>query len=162
MTPANYWWVLPVVSFLTALIGASAAYLGLVWRYRADFRGRIVEEVCISLSEIADASTEYWLIDLSKKPSSADRSKAAVLSARIWGMADSLDYGIEIARPHLSAIDMLGMNIPLAHLADQLTGGAFRDPTRTRDDERAVEVQTAAASAINALKQAANRKALGK
>lgn len=164
--PSNdLWWVVPLATFAAATIAAIVAIQGLLWRYRADYRGHIVNRLTESVQKCADLATEYWLIDNSPRfpvpPKRGERqSKSQRLEAQIQGQSEQIDAFLEIARPHLSAIAMLNMDLPWTDFLDGTTGGRFGDPTRPADRSRAVQVQSAAAVLIRELNVAADRRVL--
>lgn len=157
---SSYWWLVPIASLIAAVIGALAAFAGLVWRYRADYKRDIFRELLTTIQSAADLATEYWLLD----PSSGDPAtvtKSRNLSARIVGYVERVEHSIDATRPHLKRIDTLGMDIPWANFIDGLTGGEFGDPNRPPDAERAEDVQLSAANLIRDLRTAADRTLLG-
>lgn len=153
---SSYWWIIPLTSLIAAALGAGAAFTGLVWRYRADYKLNILRELLATIQTAADISSEYWLLD----PSLDDKetvNKCRHLEARILGYSERLESDIDAARPHLKRIDTLGMDIPWAKYLDGLTGGQFGDPSRPQDGERAVDVQLSAANLIRDLRIATDR-----
>lgn len=152
--------MVPTTSLISALIGASVAFFGLVWRYRADYKRDIVRELLVSIQTAADQATEYWLL----APSDAVKetvAKCAALEARIMGYSERLEAHIDAARPHLRKIDTLGMEIPWSSFLNDLTGGQFANPQRDSDLVRAQGVQYSAAILIRDLRMAADRRLLG-
>ncbi|MBC2887295.1 hypothetical protein Q5698_15545 [Brucella intermedia] len=158
--PSNISPILPIVSLLSAFIGAAAALFGHRWRYRADYRNHLVTQLITTITNVADLSTDYWLMEI-HSPSSANALEQAKIEAKIEGLVEKLDGSIEIVRPHLSKIDMLGIDIPASRFVDALTGGQFSVPARAQDAERAKEAQAAAAFLILEISKAANRRVLG-
>jgi hypothetical protein len=136
-------WLVPAASFFAALVGAGAAFLGLVWRYRADARDERIRELIREILSAADLATEYWLVD---GTAGASQDKIALLEARIIGLVERLEAALDLARPLMRNVDTLGMDIPWARLLDSLTGGDFSVQGRARDTDKAVEVQVAAAN----------------
>jgi hypothetical protein len=155
---SHLWWIVPVTSLLAAVVGASAAFAGLVWRYRADYRRDVVRELLQLIQHAADTATEYWLLDMSQ--GDGDINKFRSYEARITGLSERIDAGIEAARPHLRRIDTLGMERPWLNFLDNMTGGQFSDQRRPPDYARCQGVQVAAASLIGDLRTAADRKFL--
>lgn len=156
-----YWWLVPIASLIAAAIGAGAAFWGLVWRYRADYKRDILRELLSNIQNAADLATEYWLLN----PSSNDAStltKCRNLEARIVGYSERLEASIDAARPHLKRIDTLGMDIPWANFLDGLTGGEFGDTARKEDALRAEAVQISAAVLIRDLRLATDRMLLAR
>ncbi|MCA0000978.1 MULTISPECIES: hypothetical protein [unclassified Mesorhizobium] len=141
-------------------MGAGAAFAGLVWRYRADYKRDVLSKLLSDIQAAADLSTDYWTSD----PSKGDLeviSQCAILEARIGGSLERLETAIDAARPMLNRIDTLGMELPWAAFFDNMAGGQFGEPDRGPDLERAKEVQFAAAVLVRDLRVATDRKMLG-
>ena len=154
---SSLWWVVPLTSLFAAGVGASAAFAGLVWRYRADYKRDIVLDLLDLIQHAADTATDYWILD----PKTPDEHKQALsLEARIMGLSERIDAGLDAARPYLRKIDTLGMEIPWSGFLDNLSGGQFSNPTRDADLTRAQDVQIAAATLIRDLRIAADSKFL--
>jgi hypothetical protein len=158
LNQTEFWWIVPLSSFLASLLGAGTAFAGLVWRYRADYKREIVGQLLGDIQIAADLSTDYWILDPTADASNP--SKIRNSQARIKGFAERLEASIDAARPHLRKIDTLGMDIPWSKFIDALRGGDFDDPLRAPDPERAENAQFHAAELIQTLRSAADRRFL--
>jgi hypothetical protein len=144
-------WMVPAAGLIGALLVALANYAVQRWRYRLDRLSASVDHFCSEVNEIADLSTQYWLLDASQQD---QQQKTMMLEPQLVGRQmrlqslilalSDLDKKIILTRSHMLLID----------LYETLTGGDFKVTGRKASPERAQTAQAIAAQINGELRQA--------
>ncbi len=148
-------WVVPLVTFASAILGSTVAFGVQRWRYRTDRLAAAIDGLCVEINGAADKATAYWLTegdtDASRSGLRLTAFELVGRQARIQELIGALD--IQDERLVVADLDEL-----IASLIDAMTGGDFRVIGRTDDSMRAAEVQTVAARLNGALRAGLNRR----
>lgn len=144
-------WMVPAAGLTGAILVAIANYLVQRWRYRLDRVSNSVDHLCEEINEVADLSTQYWLLDASQ----ADQQKEAAgieprlvggqmrLQSLILALGD-LDRTLVLRRTEMLMVDFY----------EALTGGDFKVSKRAASADRAQLVQSLAAQINGELRHA--------
>lgn len=142
---------MPAAGLTGAIFVAIANYLIQRWRYRLDRIANSVDHLCDEINDLADLSTQYWLLDASQ----ADQQReAASLEPRLVGgqirlqslilALGDLDRKLVLTRTEMLLVDFY----------EALTGGDFKVSKRAASPDRAQLAQSLAAQINGELRHA--------
>ena len=144
-----------------AFLGAALALLGNVvlqlWRYFRAAYSKRVDDACELIAEASDAASAYWIREKpSRTESNADHVNDLDLEeVKIEGLQEKLNLARVLVEGHLSPHARDRLVELMSDLQDGMTSGAFAEPTRTADRERAKQIQRHATALIVHLRTAA-------
>jgi hypothetical protein len=143
--------MVPAAGLGGALVVAIANYAVQRWRYRLDRTSASADQFCEQINNIADLSTQYWLIDAAKPQ---DQINVSLLEPQLIGRQmrlqsliialGDLDKKLVLTRSHILLIDFY----------EALTGGDFKVAGRRPYPDRAQLVQALAAQLNGELRHA--------
>ena len=155
MLPA---WVVPLVTFASALLGSAVAFGVQRWRYRTDRLAAAVDALCGEINSAADKATAYWL---SEGDADELRRQMRLAEYELVGRQSRIQELIGALSVQDERLAVADLDELVASLVDAMTGGGFRVAGRAPDPVRAGEVQTVAARLNGALRAGLSRRVRG-
>ncbi|WP_316181882.1 MULTISPECIES: hypothetical protein [unclassified Bradyrhizobium] len=146
-------WVVPAAGLSGALLVAIANYLVQRWRYRLDRLSNSVDHFCQEINDVADLSSMYWLLDLSK-PSDHSEANAQTIETQLVGRQVRLQSLILAIAAFDRRIILTRTEILLIDFFEAITGGDFKVSKRVASAERAQQAQSIAAQINGELRHA--------
>jgi hypothetical protein len=148
-------WLVPAAGLVGALLVAIANYAIQRWRYRLDRISASVDHFCEEINDVADLSTQYWLLDASQ---TANQEKAALAEPQLVGRQMRLQ-SLALALAELDhKLVLTRTDILLLEFFDALTGGSFKVNARKPSPDHAQTVQALAAQINGALREAVSHR----
>jgi hypothetical protein len=143
--------MVPAAGLTGAVLVALANYLVQRWRYRLDRIATSVDHLCEEINQVADLSTDYWLLDASQ----ANEQKQAVsLEPRLVGGQIRLQSLILALGDLDRKLVLIRTEMLLVDFYEALTGGDFKVVRRATSPDRAQLVQSLAAQINGELRHA--------
>ena len=149
-------WVVPVVTFGSAVLGSLVAFAVQRWRYRTDRLSAVIDGLCSEINSAADKATAYWLTEGGVEPGPCAMLLAEYELVGRQSRIQELIGALYVQDEKLVASDLDEL---VASLIDAMTGGGFRVTGRPYDPIRAAEVQTVAARLNGSLRAGLSRRA---
>jgi len=150
-------WVVPLVTFASAVLASLVAFGVQRWRYRTDRLAAAIDSLCNEINSAADKATAYWLID----DTAQDRGKIRLAEFELVGRQSRIQELIGALDVQDEKLVVVDLNELVLELLDAMTGGGFRVADRPLDLDRAARVQAAAARLNGALRVALSRRVRG-
>lgn len=143
--------MVPAAGLTGAVLVAFANYLVQRWRYRLDRISNSVDHLCEEINDVADLSTQYWLLDASE---AAQQKEAATIEPRLVGGQVRLQSLILALGDLDRKLVLTRTEILLVDFYEALTGGDFKVLRRAASPGRAQLVQSLAAQINGELRHA--------
>ena len=155
MLPA---WVVPLVTFASAILGSTVTFSVQRWRYWTDRLAAAVDGLCSEINGAADKATSYWLTE---GDTEEGRARVRLAEFELVGRQSRIQELIGALYIQDEKLVVADLDNLVIGLLDAMTGGDFRVAGRVPDPVRAAEVQTVAARLNGALRAGLNRRVQG-